>query len=230
MPSNPWYKTQDGRKQARIEYARWHRRKKLRQEEANPFRRFGELWRLEKKAWAALRSSYTLIRRSLYTPERKRRMDRDRWARTNTARKVNRALHPGMYNEQAEKSRTKSLRNALVMMICNARKRARDYGMPFDLDDHFEALAERFAPLMCEISGVPLDLKKANVKTGSVRNPYRASIDRINSRKGYTFDNVRFICWGLNAAFSDWGEQALAPIAAAWVRQQEKLDPLFGLI
>lgn len=49
----------------------------------------------------------------------------------------------------------------------------------------------------CEITGIPF--------TWGYREPTGFSIDRIDPNSGYTKDNVRFICWWLNVAMSNWG-------------------------
>ena len=48
----------------------------------------------------------------------------------------------------------------------------------------------------CAFSGITMDKQKFNKRT----NPHTASIDRIDSKKGYTQDNVQFICYSLNLA------------------------------
>ena len=34
-------------------------------------------------------------------------------------------------------------------------------------------------------------------------NPFKASLDRIDPTKGYTEDNVRWVCWAVNQMKSD---------------------------
>jgi hypothetical protein len=51
--------------------------------------------------------------------------------------------------------------------------------------------ARKFAANKCELTGLEFDYGKR-----SLRLP---SPDRIDSSKGYTEDNTRLICWGLNA-------------------------------
>jgi hypothetical protein len=64
----------------------------------------------------------------------------------------------------------------------------------------------------CEISGLPFDLEQ-----NESRGPFRPSVDRIDSLKGYTKENCRVIIWALNAAFAQWGEQTFKYIAKAWI-------------
>lgn len=53
----------------------------------------------------------------------------------------------------------------------------------------------------CELSGIPF--------TWEPRQPTALSIDRIDPSKGYTKNNVRFVCWWLNAAMGNWGFERL---------------------
>lgn len=62
----------------------------------------------------------------------------------------------------------------------------------------------------CAISG----LHFSGGRPDNVRvRPYFPSLDRIDSSKGYTKDNVRFVSTAVNIALSDWGEDILRNIA-----------------
>jgi hypothetical protein len=58
----------------------------------------------------------------------------------------------------------------------------------------------------CSVSGVPLSLENRSLKRVS---PWAPSIDRIDSRKGYTRNNCRITCYLANLAMSEYGEAAL---------------------
>jgi hypothetical protein len=60
----------------------------------------------------------------------------------------------------------------------------------------------------CEITGIPF--------TWDVRGPTTLSIDRIDPTKGYTKDNVRFVCWWINAAMGNWGLTKLKEVLKEW--------------
>lgn len=79
----------------------------------------------------------------------------------------------------------------------------------FDLDDHHPEIAARLATGKCELSGLPFNFQGSH---GGWANP---SIDRINSRDGYLYENVRIILQGLNAALGNWGEETLLLMVAA---------------
>lgn len=61
-------------------------------------------------------------------------------------------------------------------------------------------------PDICPVFGIPLDTHaESGVGIGYdwKQNPYRPSVDRIDSKKGYTKDNIRVISWRANTLKSD---------------------------
>ena len=60
----------------------------------------------------------------------------------------------------------------------------------------------------CEITGIPF--------TYEARSPTALSIDRINPNMGYTKENVRFVCWWINAAMGNWGLDKLKHYIKEW--------------
>ena len=89
-------------------------------------------------------------------------------------------------------------------MFVAARKRD---GYELTKKDEY-ALVERFAG-KCEMSGIPFSEKG----TEWFRNPWSPSLDRIDSKKGYTPDNVRIVLCAVNAAMNEWGEDVFRFIA-----------------
>lgn len=106
--------------------------------------------------------------------------------------------------------RTHHRKRPWVNMIANARDRAKRKGMEFDLDDYAPEIASRVMRGICELSGVPLSFDRE-------RSPYSASLDRRDSTKGYTYDNIRVLAWGLNHALKDWGDEKMRPIMEGWI-------------
>ena len=60
----------------------------------------------------------------------------------------------------------------------------------------------------CEVTGIPF--------TYDSRSPTGLSIDRIDPTKGYTPDNIRFVCWWVNAAMGHWGLDKLKELIMEW--------------
>ena len=65
----------------------------------------------------------------------------------------------------------------------------------------------------CEITGEQF--------TWGPREPTSLSIDRINPAKGYTEDNIRLVCWWVNAAMGNWGLDRLKKLIRKWVYRVE---------
>ena len=49
------------------------------------------------------------------------------------------------------------------------------------------------------------------------KRPYFHSVDRIDSDLGYTVDNIRIVCFAVNMAMSNWGEEIFAQIATGYM-------------
>ena len=60
----------------------------------------------------------------------------------------------------------------------------------------------------CEITGKAF--------TWDTRTPTSLSIDRIDPTMGYTKENVRFVCWWVNAAMGNWGLKTLVNLIKEW--------------
>lgn len=58
-----------------------------------------------------------------------------------------------------------------------------------------EWVKERIERGVCEATDLPFDLGEF---PGSAKNPFAPSIDRIDSNKGYTTDNVQVVAWIYN--------------------------------
>jgi hypothetical protein len=84
------------------------------------------------------------------------------------------------------------------------------------LYEHRDWLKAKVDAGVCELTGTPFDF------SGRKGNPYAPSLDRIDSSKGYTRDNVRLVCFGLNAAMNVWG---IGPIERMMVHRRRLKDP-----
>lgn len=82
--------------------------------------------------------------------------------------------------------------------------------MAFDLDAAW--LKEKLASGICELSGLQIE----RVAPGAYRtHPFAPSLDRIEPGLGYVKSNVRLVCFAVNRARSDWGDEVLMKIAIA---------------
>jgi hypothetical protein len=110
-----------------------------------------------------------------------------------------------------ERDARRRLQKRAQCLINGARTRSKSKGIAFALDSFEAELQARIDAGRCELSGILFDLSPG-------RKPNSPSLDRINPAFGYIPDNVRLICYALNAALGDWGEAALAPIMIGWLR------------
>ena len=76
-----------------------------------------------------------------------------------------------------------------------ALRRGLDYKLlPMDIEQLYNEQRGR-----CYYSGIPLELIRVNEDKGSAGNPYLLSVDRKDSTKGYTKDNVVLCTYICNA-------------------------------
>lgn len=85
--------------------------------------------------------------------------------------------------------------------------------LPFDLDLDYLINLWHNSKGACEITHWKFDLGAYGDK-GQV-NPRAPSIDRITPAKGYTKDNVRLVCYHVNVALSEYGDEHLKVLAKA---------------
>lgn len=111
-----------------------------------------------------------------------------------------------------ERERIRRIEKRAQCLVANARTRARRKGLDFSLDEHVNDLQARIDAGKCELTGYPFSLAPGK--------PYNSpSLDRIDSNKGYTYENVRVVLHLVNAALGDWGEDILAEVLAPWAMQ-----------
>lgn len=102
---------------------------------------------------------------------------------------------------------------ALRTAKAGAKRRA----IPFSLTLYqFESIVYRAAG-KCELTGIHFSYQKHSF----MRNPWGASIDRIDSKRGYTFPNCRLVCSVVNMAMNEWGLDVLLKIAQRLYTKQK---------
>ena len=88
-------------------------------------------------------------------------------------------------------------------------------GIPFDLDQHLGELNQRYEAGICELTGLPFRQYLWGKRTWD-----SASIHRVNPTDGYIYSNVQVVCFAVNAAIGDWGEEAFTMIASAYLMRK----------
>ena len=111
---------------------------------------------------------------------------------------------------QAKSSLT--FRGRGVQMLARSRNRAKKSSIAHSivLEDILPGIEAGF----CQLTKLPFDLKPV---TKTSQNPYSPSIDRIDSLKGYTKDNIRIVLYAVNAALGQYGTETMLPILKAMI-------------
>lgn len=119
--------------------------------------------------------------------------------------------------------RPSNLRLQLQVRITSAKKRVAKWkqegdsrGSSFDLDvDYLETLWVNQKGL-CAVSGIAMSIHGKNR-----RDPNTMSLDRIDSSKGYTKNNVRLVTWLVNKSIGEYGTEAFIKMC---IRVVENID------
>lgn len=77
--------------------------------------------------------------------------------------------------------------NIKLFMLKQAKQRAKQYNLEFDLDQDCIKI-----PMLCPVLNIPLEISTSKQSDNS------PSLDRIDNSKGYTKDNVAVISWRAN--------------------------------
>lgn len=107
----------------------------------------------------------------------------------------------------------RSDRGTITALLGNAQDRARRGGFAFDLDREF--VAQKLAAGVCEYTGLPFERGWSGEDFRA--RPFAPSLDRIVPAHGYVKSNIRMVCFAVNIALSDWGDDVFLRIAQAVV-------------
>lgn len=100
-------------------------------------------------------------------------------------------------------------------LVSRSRASAQSRGMDFNVTPESIYDLMEASKFHCCLSGIAFST--ADRLPGDTRNPWAPSIDRIDSRGGYTRDNVRVVSVAANLALADWGYDVLLRLAEGMV-------------
>lgn len=100
-------------------------------------------------------------------------------------------------------------------LAIGARSRARNRGLPYDLDEHLDSIQVR-AVGCCELTGIVFKQEGGKVSWNS------PSIDRIKPELGYVYSNIRLVLHCMNTALGTWGEDVFAEVASAFLEKRNE--------
>lgn len=102
----------------------------------------------------------------------------------------------------------------LHVTLRRAKNRAKGCSYEFRLTA--DAVAEHMLRTKgrCEVTGLRFTTAGSE---GSRKRPFFHSIDRIKPELGYTPNNIRIVCFAVNLAMLNWGEEVFAELARGFV-------------
>lgn len=123
--------------------------------------------------------------------------------------------HRGSYLER-RRSGLSTIRGRLYSIFGAARDRARKADMECSIT--LDWVVDRYQEIggICEVTGIELTLDR-NPPGERFQQPFNPSLDRIDSSKGYTPDNVRLVCVMVNLALNRFGDAAFDKMCRTYV-------------
>lgn len=104
----------------------------------------------------------------------------------------------------------------LSRLITESKNRAKKKSLDFDLDKDFVLQLYEEQNKKCSISGILFDFQSD--LEFRIR-PWAPSIDRINSKLGYTKNNVRLVCIAVNLAVNQFGDSIFDKMCISYVEK-----------
>lgn len=100
-----------------------------------------------------------------------------------------------------------------------ARERARRRGAQFEID--VEWVLHRLVEQNYRCARTNLELQLVCPRTNTTYSAFSPSLDRIDSARGYTSDNVELVCYMYNSAKNRYSAEEVVIFAEALVRHQD---------
>jgi hypothetical protein len=85
--------------------------------------------------------------------------------------------------------------NYVEKIWSRSKSRAKKAGIEFTITK--KDIGEMTIPITCPVLGIPIRMERGSATDNSL------SIDRIDSSRGYTLDNIVFVSWRSNRLKSD---------------------------
>lgn len=103
-------------------------------------------------------------------------------------------------------------------LVKSARSRAKKFGLEFSLTH--PPIAEIIAKGTCQMTGLPFTTIHAS-EIKALKHSRKASIDRIDPFKGYTFDNIKVVICQYNMAKDQWTEAELVEFCENYLEHRK---------
>lgn len=95
-------------------------------------------------------------------------------------------------NQQATRRTEKGF---IAQLLHGAKTRAKQKGFEYNLSEDFIQNLLTKIDYKCQVTGQEMTLDARGHKQKNLR---KVSLDRVDSLKGYTEDNVQLVCWAVN--------------------------------
>ena len=120
------------------------------------------------------------------------------------------------YERKLPQERTayrESIRGKAYTLAYGAQRRAAKAGLPCSITQEWIVDQYELQDGRCAYTGWRFD--NTSTGRGYARNFYGMSLDRVDSTDGYTAENTRLICWGVNRAKGDLPMQTFVEMCRA---------------
>jgi hypothetical protein len=108
-------------------------------------------------------------------------------------------------------------RGRAIALMSDARHSSKKRKLKIDISNDW--VEEKLKKGVCELTGIPFDFSPSK---NTYLNKCAPSLDRINSNKGYTKDNVRVVLCAVNNALGQYSDEEILPILKVLVKAIEK--------
>ncbi len=125
------------------------------------------------------------------------------------------------YSKNKEKLDRKSkdwrhtIAGTFTVMHLSAKDRARRKNIPYELSPDIIRMICETQHLKCDLTDIVFDF--SSDKRFKSR-PFAPSLDRIDTKKGYTLDNIQMVCVIVNRAKNEYSQELFDKICEARVR------------
>ena len=129
------------------------------------------------------------------------------------AREHNKKESTKTYRRVYSRNFKKTPKGRATSLYDNAKARARDNNLDFDLDIPW--ITEKIETGICEATKLPFVLETSGKSGISNMKAWAPTLDKVNPKEGYTKENVKLVCWIYNRAKGVDNEETLRIMARA---------------
>lgn len=115
------------------------------------------------------------------------------------------------YFKELHVSKRGELEYFISSLFQRCKTRSRNLKLDFNLDINYLNQLLVLQKFQCKITNIAFEMSSGDGLKG--RSPWSPSLDRIDSNKGYTQDNVQFVCLMYNLCKSTWAHNDVVVFA-----------------